>query len=80
MRRHNPAFIPRNHKVEEALLAATRSNDLSVMTRLLEVSATPYDHERNLPAFSAPGVSERLYRTFCGTSIRIRPAPRPATP
>jgi uncharacterized protein YdiU (UPF0061 family) len=67
MRRHNPAFIPRNHKVEAALLAATSSHDLSVMAQLLEVLATPYDHERDLPAFSAPFVSERPYRTFCGT-------------
>ena len=67
MRRHNPAFIPRNHKVEEALLAATSSDDFSVMERLLEVLATPYDHERDLPMFSAPGSGERPYRTFCGT-------------
>ena len=45
MRRHNPAFIPRNHKVEEALLAATSSDDLTVMERLLEVLAAPYDHD-----------------------------------
>ena len=56
MRRHNPAFIPRNHNVEEALLAATSRDDFSVMERLLEVLATPYDHERDLPMFSAPGV------------------------
>ena len=55
MRQHNPAFIPRNHKVEEALAAATASHDLSVMERLLDVLATPYDHARDLPAFSAPG-------------------------
>ena len=67
MRRHNPAFIPRNHNVEEALLAATSSDDFSVMERLLEVLATPYDHERDLPMFSAPGSGERPYRTFCGT-------------
>jgi uncharacterized protein YdiU (UPF0061 family) len=66
MRQHNPAFIPRNHKVEEALQAAS-SGDFSVMERLLEVLATPYDHDRDLPAFSAPGVNERPYRTFCGT-------------
>src|SRR5687767_758840 len=30
MRRHNPAFIPRNHLVEEALVAATAEGDLSV--------------------------------------------------
>jgi uncharacterized protein YdiU (UPF0061 family) len=67
MRRHNPAFIPRNHKVEEALSAATEREDWSVMAQLLEVLATPYDHERDLPAFSAPGVGDGPYRTFCGT-------------
>ena len=67
MRQHNPAFIPRNHKVEEALAAATSSGDLSVMERLLAVLATPYDHDRDLPAFSEPDSSERPYRTFCGT-------------
>jgi uncharacterized protein YdiU (UPF0061 family) len=67
MWRHNPAFIPRNHKVEEALLAASSSDDLSVMARLLDVLATPYDHERDLPTFSLPSVGERPYRTFCGT-------------
>ena len=67
MRRHNPAFIPRNHLVEEALFAATEGHDLAVMQRLLEVLATPYDHERDLPAFSTPGRDDRSYRTFCGT-------------
>ena len=67
MRRHNPAVIPRNHKVEEALLAATSSDDLSVTSQLLGVLATPYDHERDLPMFSAPGPGDRSYRTFCGT-------------
>jgi uncharacterized protein YdiU (UPF0061 family) len=66
-RQHNPAFIPRNHKVEEALLAATDGNDLSAMERLLEVLATPYDHGHDLPMFSTPGADQRAYRTFCGT-------------
>jgi uncharacterized protein YdiU (UPF0061 family) len=68
MRRHNPAFIPRNHKVEEALEAATRRDDRSVMEGLLEVLAAPYDHDGDVPAFSAPppqGVGR--YRTYCGT-------------
>jgi serine/tyrosine/threonine adenylyltransferase len=67
MQQHNPAFIPRNHNVEEALLAATTRDDLSVMKRLLEVLARPYDHERDLPMFSASGPGDRPYRTFCGT-------------
>jgi uncharacterized protein YdiU (UPF0061 family) len=67
MRRHNPAVIPRNHKVEEALLAATSNDDFSVMNELLGVLATPYDHDRDLPMFSQPSEGERPYRTFCGT-------------
>ena len=67
MRRHNPAVIPRNHTVEEALVAATSAGDYSVMARLLDVLATPYDHERDVPAFSTPGPTAEPYRTFCGT-------------
>jgi serine/tyrosine/threonine adenylyltransferase len=66
MRRHNPAVIPRNYHVEEALEAATSAGDFSVMERLLDVLATPYDHGRDVPAFSSAG-SDRSYRTFCGT-------------
>jgi uncharacterized protein YdiU (UPF0061 family) len=67
MRRHNPAVIPRNHLVEEALRAAADEGDVSVMERLLDVLATPYDHERDLPGFQTPGTDDRSYRTFCGT-------------
>jgi uncharacterized protein YdiU (UPF0061 family) len=67
MRKHNPAVIPRNHLVEAALTAATAEDDFSVMERLLDVLATPYDHERDLAGFSEPGPREQRYRTFCGT-------------
>jgi uncharacterized protein YdiU (UPF0061 family) len=67
MRRHNPALIPRNHKVEEALDAATTAHDFSKMRRLLDVLATPYDHDRDLSEFSSPPPSAQPYRTFCGT-------------
>ena len=66
-RRNNPAFIPRNHLVEEALLAATEEHDYTTMQRLLDVLARPYDHDRDLPAFAHPGTDGRSYRTFCGT-------------
>jgi uncharacterized protein YdiU (UPF0061 family) len=67
MRRHNPAVIPRNHLVESALLAATGEGDLTVMERLLDVLATPYDHGRDLPSFRLADQGGRPYRTFCGT-------------
>jgi uncharacterized protein YdiU (UPF0061 family) len=66
-RSSNPAFIPRNHLVEAALSAAERG-DSSVMERLLEVLAAPYDHARSAPEYcvAAPGGGED-YQTFCGT-------------
>jgi uncharacterized protein YdiU (UPF0061 family) len=67
MRRHNPAVIARNHLVEEALFAATSRDDFSVMERLLDVLATPYDHDRDLQLFGSPSADPRPYRTFCGT-------------
>jgi uncharacterized protein YdiU (UPF0061 family) len=67
MQRHNPAFIPRNHLVEEALAAAVSGHDYSVMRRLLEVLARPYDYDRDLPAYTEPGKGGRQYQTFCGT-------------
>lgn len=65
MQDHNPAFIPRNHKVEEALSAA-EMGDLGVMDHLLAVLGTPYDHSQVHSAYSQPSQSES-YRTFCGT-------------
>jgi serine/tyrosine/threonine adenylyltransferase len=68
MRRHNPAFIPRNHKVEEALEAASTRQDPSVLQNLLSVLAAPYDYDQDLPEYrlpAAPGAC--AYQTFCGT-------------
>jgi serine/tyrosine/threonine adenylyltransferase len=65
MRRSNPAFIPRNHKVEEAL-AAANGGDLKPLHALLEVITRPWDHDRELPDYSQPG-SGAGYKTYCGT-------------
>ena len=67
MRRHNPAVIPRNHLVEEVLRAATEEHDLSPLDELLDVLATPYDHEHELSRFTTPGSRLEPYQTFCGT-------------
>lgn len=63
----NPALIPRNHRVEEALTAAA-DGDYNVMERLLKVLASPYAHSSEQAAYSAlPVPSPIPYRTFCGT-------------
>jgi serine/tyrosine/threonine adenylyltransferase len=68
MRRSNPAVIPRNHKVEEALTAATERGDLGPLDRLMAALAIPYDYARASSEFSTPADTDaRPYRTFCGT-------------
>jgi uncharacterized protein YdiU (UPF0061 family) len=68
MRAHNPAVIPRNHKVEEALAAAMEHSDLSVMQRLLNVLAKPYEDREVQSEFTTPsGLAPGAYQTFCGT-------------
>jgi len=67
MRNSNPALIPRNHRVEDALEAALKG-DYSVMERLLDVLSSPYAHSPEQADYSTlPARSNRLYRTFCGT-------------
>jgi uncharacterized protein YdiU (UPF0061 family) len=67
MRRHNPVVIPRNHKVEAALEAATIGHDLGPMRALLEVLATPFDHCRDVSGYGTAPAGALPYRTFCGT-------------
>jgi len=66
MRQHNPVVIPRNHHVEAALSAAG-DRDYGPMHRLLDALAKPYEYDRDLPDYTAPGPVDRGYRTFCGT-------------
>ncbi len=68
MNTHNPAVIPRNHRVEEALAAATEQADFSVMENLLEVLSHPYqDPPEEAGYHLPPPPSAEPYRTFCGT-------------
>ncbi|MGI6150435.1 MAG: protein adenylyltransferase SelO [Christensenellales bacterium] len=68
MRSHNPAVIPRNHRVEEALSAAVHQRDYTKLTRLLEVLAKPFAHTPDQAPFAEPPPpSSCPYRTFCGT-------------
>jgi uncharacterized protein YdiU (UPF0061 family) len=68
MRRVNPAFIPRNHRVEQALDAASERNDLAPFAQLLKVLARPYEEQPDNAAYAgAPRPEERVLQTFCGT-------------
>ncbi|RFB16917.1 YdiU family protein [Bacillus sp. HNG] len=63
----NPAVIPRNYRVEEALERAA-DGDYSVMEKLLEVLKDPFAHtEEQMEYAKLPEPSNTPYRTFCGT-------------
>ncbi|MDO5010026.1 MAG: YdiU family protein [Intestinibacter bartlettii] len=67
MKNSNPAVIPRNHRVEEALLAA-ENGDFSVMNNLLKALSNPYEHSDFQKEYAKlPPVSQCGYKTYCGT-------------
>jgi uncharacterized protein YdiU (UPF0061 family) len=63
----NPALIPRNHRIEEAIAAAVYG-DFSFFHRLVDALATPYLEDPETAYLSVPPTpDERVTRTFCGT-------------
>lgn len=68
MRHASPAVIPRNHRVEEALAAATEG-DLTPFDELLAALRQPWDEAASLSRYAEPAPTEMTagYRTFCGT-------------
>jgi uncharacterized protein YdiU (UPF0061 family) len=68
MRTANPAFIPRNHRVEEVIAAATRERDYGPFEELHAVLARPFDDQPERARWGEPPKpSERVAATFCGT-------------
>ena len=66
MQKNNPAVIPRNHRVEEALQAA-ENGDLSVMHNLLCALKDPYAYTPQQEEYAQPPAADSCYKTFCGT-------------
>jgi uncharacterized protein YdiU (UPF0061 family) len=68
MRRANPAFIPRNHRVEEAIEAAVKRDDFQPFETLIKVLERPFDDQAEHARLAEPpGPEQHTYRTFCGT-------------
>jgi uncharacterized protein YdiU (UPF0061 family) len=68
MRRVNPAFIPRNHRIEQVIEAAVNKSDFAPFHELSAVLAQPYRSSKDFePYADAPHPSERVLKTFCGT-------------
>ncbi len=67
MRAVNPAIIPRNHRIQEAI-AAANYGDFSFFERLLEALEKPYEERAEFADYMIPPTpEERVTRTFCGT-------------
>ena len=63
----NPAFIPRNHRIEAAIEQAV-AGDFSGFETMLTVLANPYADQPEYAAYAqAPPPGQGIYRTFCGT-------------
>jgi uncharacterized protein YdiU (UPF0061 family) len=68
MRSANPAYIPRNHRVEAALAAAVEREDFAPFEELLKVLARPFEDRAEFAAYAEPPPdNQRVCQTFCGT-------------
>jgi len=63
----NPLYIPRNHRVEEAL-AAAEDGDLKPFEYLLSLLQQPFTEQAHASAYTQPAPAAREpYVTYCGT-------------
>jgi serine/tyrosine/threonine adenylyltransferase len=68
MRAVNPAFIPRNHRIEAMIEAAVESEDFAPFEELLLVLAKPFEDQASFRQYmDPPQPHERVCQTFCGT-------------
>ena len=68
MRAVNPAFIPRNHRIEEAIAAAVGSGDFEPFETLSIVLSRPFDDQPDFARYAqAPRPEQVVEQTFCGT-------------
>ena len=68
MRLANPAVIPRNHRIEQAIVAAVERSDYAPFAELNLVLSRPYDEPLASLGFADPPLpEERVLQTFCGT-------------
>lgn len=64
----NPAFIPRNHRIEAMIRAAVDRRDFAPFEEILQVLARPFDDQPKFARYAQPPQpEERVLQTFCGT-------------
>ena len=64
----NPAYIPRNHRIEAVIKAATEQADFAPFEEIVAVLAEPFHARAELARYEdPPAETERVRATFCGT-------------
>jgi uncharacterized protein YdiU (UPF0061 family) len=66
MDRVNPVYIPRNHRVEEALTRAA-DGEMGPFHRLVDVVSRPFEERTGLEDYAGPAPTGAPYVTYCGT-------------
>jgi len=67
MDRVNPVYVPRNHRVEEALAQATLG-DMGPFLRLLGAVSRPFEERPGLEDYTGPApAGSAPHVTYCGT-------------
>ena len=68
MQAANPAYIPRNHRVEQMIVAAVERGDFGPFEEFSQVLAAPYSERAAHAGYAdPPQPQERVLQTFCGT-------------
>lgn len=64
----NPAYIPRNHRIEEVIKAAADEENFAPFEELARILSRPFDPQPEFTRYGAPPLEhERVRATFCGT-------------
>jgi serine/tyrosine/threonine adenylyltransferase len=68
MRLVNPAYIPRNHRIEQIIEAAVERGDFAPFEEFSALLSQPFRDQSGFAAYARPPLpSERVLQTFCGT-------------
>ena len=68
MKAVNPQYIPRNHRIQQAIDAWIDLQDRGPFDDLLAVTAHPFEDSINLSHLADPPKPQEVVRqTFCGT-------------
>jgi len=64
----NPVYIPRNHRVEQAIDAATQNGDYAPFHKMRKLLERPFERQDGMEDYETPPEPhERVLATFCGT-------------